>query len=172
MQEDTEAPAATTVQTATVGTPPALPDMLPNVSPSVGVLSSVSAVLVALLWVRRKFSRDGLEVTKDASEGKLLITLATERDKAMESAREAWRSRADDAKQIGQLSSDVAHLTKTNEGLTSELTVLRSEVRELKDMVNLLLPIQNLGLSPAALRAALLALAAQPVPPTPVVPIV
>lgn len=163
MQEDTEASAAT-AQTATVGTPPSLPDMLPGVTPSVGVLSSVSAVLVALLWVRRKLSRDGLEVTKDASEGKLIVTLAAERDKAMESAREAWRSRADDAKLIGQLSSDVAHLTKTNEGLTTELTDLRGEVRELKDMVNLLLPIQNLGLSPAALRAALLALAAQPTP--------
>ncbi len=113
--------------------------MLPDLSPSGGgVIGLALTVVGAILYLRRKISRDGLEVAKDSAENKMLKTAISERDKAMATANEAWRSRAEDAKLIGKLSSDVVHLSQSNETMAHELTALRQEIRDLRETIKLL----------------------------------
>lgn len=110
-----------------------MPSLLPEIPQGGGILAACASVVAAVFYLRRKISRDGLEVTKDGAEGAMLETAIAERDKAMATAAEAWKVRTEDAKLIGKLSSDVEHLTKANEKLTAE-------VGSLRDILYLFLP--------------------------------
>ena len=114
-----------------------------------GVITTIMSLLGGILWIRKRISKDNLEVAKDDAERQLLIAAIKEKDKALAAAEEAWSSRTRDAKLIGVLSSDVSHLTKVNKSMTQEIARLsrvneallmevgglRSEVRELKNLV-------------------------------------
>ncbi len=102
----------------------------------------VIATIVAVLGFRKRLSRDNLELVKDRAETNLIKTyqdtikaLQDQNTRLDENAREAWRVRADDAKRIGELSSKVEHLGEVNESLDKNVAALRTQIR---DLVNLL----------------------------------
>lgn len=72
----------------------------------------------ALLYLRKFLSRQGVDIKKDSAEANLIQTLQEERDKAMAAAEKAWETRAEDAKLIGEL--------------TSEVRALRAQVAEMR----------------------------------------
>jgi hypothetical protein len=105
-----------------------------------GVTTAIFAIAGGLLWLRRKFSHDGLEVKKERSEGGLIEIIIKERNAAMDDAREAWARRATDAELIGKLSAQVEALNQLNHKTNNEVHLLRllneKQTREMEDMRN------------------------------------
>lgn len=87
------------------------------------------AALVAagfLMWLRRRWSRDGLETVKDRAEGSLVQTLlevnaqlVAENQRLMQVANEAWSVRNSDAVRIAQLEMQVHELRRDIKRLTN-----------------------------------------------------
>ena len=100
-----------------------------------GGVTLLLAIVYTVLSLRRRLSRDNVEVVKDRTESELITKLVQERDKYLENAREAWRTRAEDAKRIGELSTQVQHLTEDNENLRRNVKQLRTEVTRLVALV-------------------------------------
>lgn len=120
---------AITVANSTIEVPPAL------ISGG-GIFSAAATCVVAFLALRKRWSRDNLELTKDRAETNLIASyekIIAENTKTIqrldENAREAWRTRAEDAKQIGELSAKVGHLTSLNESLNQQIARLTAMVR-------------------------------------------
>lgn len=91
-----------------------------------GYLGGAVASLVAgVLWLRRRTSRDGVELIKDRTEGRLLQTAIEERDKAMAQARDAWSQRTADAGALGRLNAE-------NEYLKRELAAAQQLVNDIR----------------------------------------
>lgn len=97
-----------------------------------GLTAAVFSIAAGLLWLRRRLSRDNLEVKRDSGEMTLLATIITERNTAMADAREAWAKRAADAELIGKLSAQVESLERINERMEREIDALRAEFQEFK----------------------------------------
>lgn len=126
--------------------PLALPDGAMNGG---GLLGVGITLVVGFLALRKRWSRDNLELTKDRAETNLITayqkTINDQQSTIQrldENAREAWRTRAEDAKKIGELSAEVKHLTETNqaqnkkiENLTKVNVKLESKVDELTSLV-------------------------------------
>lgn len=110
---------------------------IPDATAGSSIVTAVVSILGAILWLRRRLSRDNLEVSKDSAEKNLLVTAIAERDKAIASAEEAWESRTKDAELIGKLSSDVEHLSAINKNLLEEVERLRAEINDLRILIKL-----------------------------------
>lgn len=90
-----------------------------------GLMTTIFALVGAVMWLRRKYTHDGLEMKRDQSEGRLLEIVIKERNSAMDEAREAWAKRASDAEMIGKLSATVESLTQLNHKTNNEVHLLR-----------------------------------------------
>ena len=108
--------------------------------------AAVTIVLFVLAF-RKRLSKDNLELTKDRAETDIIQTyreqvkaLHEQTAKLDENAREAWRTRAEDAKRIGELTSRVEHLTEVNTRQENTIVVMRTRVEHLSSMVRSLLP--------------------------------
>jgi hypothetical protein len=134
----TDTTAQGTMNTSTTGAPANFP--LSEIPHSAGIISALLTLVGGMMWLRRRISRDSVEGVKDRSEKSLVQTLQHERDSAVNSEKEAWKTRTDDAKRIGELTSEVKHLTRTNVALMEDVTMLRVEVKALRDMLHSLLP--------------------------------
>jgi hypothetical protein len=88
------------------------------------IVGATVTVIGALLWLRRRTSRDGLEIAKDRAEINTVAMLQNERNKAMEEAREAWRRRTEDAETIARLTGEVQHLSQKSALLEERVTTL------------------------------------------------
>lgn len=121
--------AMTVADAQSFGIPPAL-------TSGGGIIGAAITFVVAFLALRKRWSRDNLELTKDRAETNLIAsyerTIENQQEQIKrldENAREAWRTRAEDAKQIGELSAKVAHLTSINEALNKQVATLTAMVR-------------------------------------------
>lgn len=101
-----------------------------------GLMTIVFTLIGAVLWLRRRISRDSLEVKRDRGEGNLLEIVIGERNNAMADARDAWAHRAKDAERIGQLTAEVHMLRILTDRQESEISSLRQEVREMRAEIN------------------------------------
>lgn len=119
---DTPPPLKTNEATTGVSS---MPPVIHELTPTGGIFAAIATAITTVLVLRRRISKDGLEVKKDGAEGNMLATAIAERDKAMATAAEAWKTRTEDAKTIGRLSSDVEHLTESNKRLAEEVSSLR-----------------------------------------------
>lgn len=101
--------------------------MTPEVNgQTAGWLTAAIAGLVSgVFWLRRKTSRDGVELIKDRTEGKLLQTTIEERNKAMAEAREAWS-------QLNSMQYAQGGLAAENEYLKRELDAARQQITEIR----------------------------------------
>lgn len=90
--------------------------------------ASGAGVLAGLLWLRKFLSTQGVEMKKDAAESSLMKTLQEERDKAMAAAEKAWATRAEDAKMIGELTSEVKASRQLIDTLHTQLREVRDEL--------------------------------------------
>jgi hypothetical protein len=75
-----------------------------------GAGAAVAAVGGAVLVLRRRLSRDNVEVAKDRAEAGLVELLRKERDSAFAEAKRVRDQRTADAEIIARLMSDKAHL--------------------------------------------------------------
>lgn len=125
-----------------------------NVPPELISGSSVAGaaltVILVALALRKRLSKDNLELTKDRAETNLIATyqetiksLQEQNEKLDANAREAWRTRAEDAKRIGELSSKVEHLTDINESLEKTVGTMQTRIDHLLSMVRRLLPPED-----------------------------
>lgn len=128
-----------TQQAASVSQPAEFPASLPSVTGG-GMIATGVSLVAGLLWLRRRLSRDSLEVAKDASEKRLLSVITEERDRAVAVAEAAWATRTEDARLIGQLTSEVKHLTEANRNLISDVSGMREEIVQLKEIIYSLIP--------------------------------
>jgi len=111
-------------------------DLLPNAPEGTGVTGIVAAIIGIVLWLRRRVSRDGLEMSKDSAETTLILTLQAERDKAMDAAERAWSTRTEDAKLIGKLSSEVESLTRINMEMREQMREMKMELHAMHQQIN------------------------------------
>lgn len=89
------------------------PDMSPYpVTPEkvVGVGSFVGAVIMAVLYMRRRLPKDKLEALKDRTEGLMLNEARADREKAMADAREAWSQLNAMQRTFGELKAENGYL--------------------------------------------------------------
>lgn len=84
-----------------------------------GVGAGTLIVGLAIMWLRRRISRDGLETAKDRAEGgmvdalmKVNKSLIEENERLMKSANEAWSVRNADAARIATLESELGYLRR------------------------------------------------------------
>ena len=124
---------------ASVGQPADFPTM-PSLTSGGGLITAIVSGLMGVLWLRRRLSRDSLEVAKDVGEKRLLSVITEERDRAVAAAEAAWATRTEDARLIGQLTSEVKHLTETNRNLISDVSGMREEIGQLREIIYSLLP--------------------------------
>jgi hypothetical protein len=75
-----------------------------------GAGAAVAAIGGAVLVLRRRLSRDNVEVAKDRAEAGLVELLRKERDSAFAEAKRVRDQRTADAEIIARLMSDKAHL--------------------------------------------------------------
>lgn len=122
-----------------------------------GILGIAVTAVLTFLALRKRWSRDNLELTKDRAETNLIAAyqktiadLQAANERLDQNAREAWRTRAEDAKRIGELSAKVEHLTEVNQSQTSKVEHLTQineklevQVEELTAMVRRLLAGQQ-----------------------------
>ncbi len=99
------------------------------------ILGVVLFAIGTVLTLRKKLSKDNLEITKDRAETDLIKTyqdtirtLQEQNAKLDINARDAWRTRAEDAKRIGELTSKVEHLSEVNASMEKTIEQLRGEV--------------------------------------------
>ena len=81
----------------------------------------------SLLYLRKFLSRQGVDIKKDSAESNLIQTLQAERDKAMAAAEKAWETRAEDAKLIGELTSEVRSSRELIEQLRKQVAEMKTE---------------------------------------------
>lgn len=135
---------AATAITVAVSEPPTTP-VLPINGDTAGYLGAgtlISSLLI--IWLRRRLSRDGLEVAKDRAEGGMLKAsmamneslardnerLMTVNQKLQDIANVAWSTRTDDAKRIAQLETTVIYMQRELDRLNPEVA---SHTRALVD---------------------------------------
>lgn len=101
---------------------------------------ALMTAVIAISFIRKRLSRDKLEVRADDAHIKLVEKLQEEKDKALHDlatarAREdsAWLARNDDAKLIGKLSMQVEHLTELNQHLQEQISLLREELQDMRN---------------------------------------
>lgn len=92
------------------------------------MVGTTASVIAAILWLRRRTSRDSTEIAKDRAEESLIGKLANERDKAMEAAAEAWSRRTEDAKEIAGLRATNEYLKRDIERLTLDVERLSRQL--------------------------------------------
>lgn len=112
-----------------------------------GITGAVGTLIFIVLAFRKRISRDNLELTKDRAETNLIQTyqetiknLQEQNNKLDANAREAWRTRAEDAKRIGELSSKVEHLTDINESLQKNVDKMQTRIEDLVSLLRTLVP--------------------------------
>lgn len=110
-----------------------------------GLTATLFSLVAGFMWLRRKYSSDGLEVKKEKKEGQLLDIVIAERNAAMADAREAWARRAQDAETIGKLSAQVEALNQLNHKTNNEVHLLRMlNERQAQDLLTLRQEIQSI----------------------------
>lgn len=132
---------------------PVTPFIPPEISgPIYGLVGVVLTAAGVYAGVRRKLSRDGVEVTKDRVEESLIKNLRdaldianAERDKADARAAEAWKGKTEDREKIAQLTAEVKHLNETNEKLTEQMKKMEGKLERLIQVVLTLAPDQLKG---------------------------
>lgn len=115
----------TQVETRVAAGVPGLSNPVEQVGP-IGIGTAFAVLVGAILHLRRKASRDGTEIIKDRTEGKLVETLMLERDGARASEREAWSKHND-------LSVRNARLETQNEYLKEEIDRLNKMVAHMQE---------------------------------------
>lgn len=96
---------------------------------ALGVGGIGASLLAAILYMRRKISRDGVEMVKDRVESDILTAVIKERELAMKDAREAWS-------QLNQLVGENAMLKERAASQKAELDRLYSHVDRLQNYAN------------------------------------
>lgn len=97
---------------------------LPDAPEATSIWTLGAGALASLMYMRRFISRQNVDINKDSAESNLIKTLQEERDKAMAAAQEAWKSKAEDAKLIGELTSEVRALRETVLELKAEMGLI------------------------------------------------
>lgn len=127
----------------TVAEPPlVLPDNLATTGG--GILGIAASAVVAFFVIRAKWSKSNLDVAQNKSAEDIIKTLQQQLDKAhtdrnhfQEVAANAWRTRADDAKLIGELTAKVEHLTNVNAELKLTVSTLIEKVDKMEAIVEI-----------------------------------
>ena len=104
---------------------------IPEVPEGTSLWTLGAGALGSLLYLRRFLSRQNVDIRKDSAESNLIKTLQDERDKAMQAATEAWKSKAEDAKLIGELTGEIRSLRQAMTELKEELDSVNARLREL-----------------------------------------
>ncbi len=126
-----------------------VPSMIPGVSGTAeqagGVALTLAAVVGFILHFRRKASRDGVELTKDRTEGKLIEdmmkdreAILKDRDGARESERAAWVAHNQVSVENARLKAEneyqqreIARLTKAMEDLQKQFDEIKLRLQQL-----------------------------------------
>lgn len=82
-------------------------------------------------FLRRRLSRDRTEMTKDRTESRFVELLLEERDRALASAKEAWKGAQMSSEAIARLGAQNAHQAGEIDRLVRELERLKRTVMRL-----------------------------------------
>lgn len=130
-------PEISSAPVATQQTAPRDIPALPVTPETVGFMGSgIIGMILTILFLRRKTSRDKLEILKDGTEGLMLKTALEEKDKAMADARQAWSSKTDDARLIGQLTAENDYLKRELKVALEQLAEIRKGVQAVGQKVD------------------------------------
>lgn len=93
-----------------------------------GIGFFVFSAIGAVLYLRRRLTKDKLESLKDRTEGLMLNDARTDRDKAMGDARQAWD-------RLNSMQQEHGRLIAENEYLRRELADAREQVTQIRQSV-------------------------------------
>lgn len=114
--------ASTAVASATAGN-------LSGAATAIGI--GLGSLVTAATVLRRRLSRDRVELTKDKAEGTFVELLLRERDTAIDEARQAAAARQADAATIARLTVQVEHLQRDVDALRRLLAHLHPDLGHL-----------------------------------------
>lgn len=99
-------------------------------------LSAIGGTIGGLLWLRRKTSKDGVEIVKDRAEVDVIKFLQDQRDQAVkdrllmdERYREAEKERFEAKQEVTKLTNEIVNLV-------SHLNILQEKIESLEAMLN------------------------------------
>ncbi len=118
---------------------------IPSIGQSGGVLGGVITVIGVILTIRRRTSKDNLEIAKDKAETNFVKVLQNEREEALKSAAEAWKQRTEDAKAISRLTAELDYMTREKVEQDRRITEMKTKqdaiILEMKEKQNRLIKI-------------------------------
>lgn len=99
-------------------------------------LSAIGGTIGGLLWLRRKTSKDGVEIVKDRAEVDVIKFLQDQRDQAVkdrllmdERYREAEKERFEAKQEVLKMSNEIVNLV-------SHLNILQEKIESLEAMLS------------------------------------
>lgn len=101
---------------------------IPDAPEATSIWTLGAGALASLMYLRRFISRQNVDINKDSAESNLIKTLQEERDKAMAAAQEAWKSKAEDAKLIGELTGEIRQLRDALKEVKAELDGVKEQL--------------------------------------------
>lgn len=117
-------------------TPPDLPE-------GSGLWGMGASALALFLYLRKKLSRDKVDIHSDEAQINLVKSLQQERDHAIKELGEsrkreesAWLARNEDARLIGKLNALVEHQSGVIARLEEQVAGLRADLHNLRDGMN------------------------------------
>ena len=93
-----------------------------------GTAASMLGLGTSAALLRRRLSRDSTEMTKDRTESRFVELMLEERDRALASARDAWKGAQMSAEAIARLTEQNAYQAREIERLTREMDRLKRTV--------------------------------------------
>lgn len=114
----------------------AIPDSPVSGTTAGWIGTGVAAVIWAALQLRRKMSRDGLDMKGDRAGIDMLERAQKERDQAVADARAAWATKNADSLELGQLRAENAYLKEQLRANAELVAAIRRGVQDVGQKVD------------------------------------
>lgn len=96
-----------------------------------GVATTIAGAAAAIFALRRRYSSDSNEITKDKAESRFVVTLLAERDAAVASNKALMDQRVEDARMIAKMEAQVLAEQERTKEMREEILTLRLTVQKL-----------------------------------------
>lgn len=98
-----------------------------------GVAGSVFGIVMLIMWLRKKWTGDNADIAGNRAEVDIIAVLQEERNQLREALKEANAERAEQWKQIADMSAQLQIMQDKVSSLTEEVTRLRAALENRND---------------------------------------
>jgi len=98
-----------------------------------GVVGSIFGIVLLIMWLRKKWTGDSADIAGNRAEVDIIAVLQAERNQLRADLKEANAERAEQWKQIAEMSAQLQIMQDKVTALTEEVTRLRSALENRND---------------------------------------